>query len=247
MRKREAGHGRAVAGVRASAAAAAVLLGCVTACGNEGERPSPRVVEESGPDRGTVALIAKTNDVMAGSSFAASGTNSAFGGAEQDITWDPEHGFHMTVRADATEADMYCRDGRNYISAPLLGETLKSRDRQLTVPDELAGQYVTVQAKSCDAYFEIPESAERAPEQDTRVDGVPTKAVAVGKAGSADVYHIAATGRPRLLKLDAELDGLRTTMTYEGYGERYGITLPPEERQIKMSEFQAAVLGSGGG
>jgi hypothetical protein len=245
MRKREAHRGRVVGGVRA-AVAVAVLAAGMAACGDDGERPASRVVEESGPDETTVALIESSNQVMAGSSFAASGTNSAFGGAEQEITWDPEHGFHMTVIADdGTETDMYCRDGRSYISAPLLAETLNQRGRQITVPEDIADRYVTVQAESCDAYFAVPDSAERAPKRDTTVDGAKTQAVVRDKAGSADVYHLAASGRPRLLKWDAERDGLKTTMTYGGFGEEYPVTLPSGERQMKMSAFQAEVVKGG--
>lgn len=246
MHEREARRGRVAGGIRATAAAALVAA-AVAACGGGG-RPGPQVVEASGPDPKTVALIEKTNSTMAGTSFAASGTNSAFGGAGQDITWDPEHGFHMTVRTDdGTETDMYCRDGRSYIGARLLAETLNQRGQQVEVPQGIADTYVTVQAKSCDAYFAVPASAERAPKRDTTVDGEKSQAVAVENAGSADVYHIAASGDPRLLKWDAHRDGMQTTMTYRGYGEEYPVTLPPEDRRIRMTEFQAEVMGSAGG
>lgn len=231
-------------GVRAAAVAVALVAG-TAACGGDGGRPAPKAAEETGPDEKTVALLEKTNEVMKGTSFTASGTNSAFGGAEQEISWDPEHGFHQTVRADGgTETDMYCRDGKSYISARLLAETLSRRGQSVTVPEELTGSYVTVQAKSCDAYFAVPVSAERAPKRDTTIDGEKSKAVTVENAGSADVYHLAASGKPRLLKWNAERDGAQTTMTYGGYGEEYGITLPPEDRLIEMSDFQKAVMGA---
>ncbi|EST21144.1 hypothetical protein N566_27690 [Streptomycetaceae bacterium MP113-05] len=222
-------------------AAVLVLAAGLTACGAD---PRPDQAEESGPDERTVALVKKANSTMAGSSFTASGTNSAFGGAEQDITWDPDHGFHMTVRADdGTETDMYCRDGRSYISAPLLVETLNQRGQQVELPDDLADGYVVVQGRSCDAYFAVPASAERVPKRDGRIGGRESVAVAVQSPGGADVYHIAASGERRLLKWDAELEGMETTMTYEGYGEEYPVTLPPKERRIPMSDFQSAVMG----
>lgn len=245
MRTRRTGRGaRVVRGTRATAAVL-VLAGGLAACGAD---PRPRTAEETGPDEKTVALVEKANRTMAGSSFTATGTNSAFGGAEQEITWDPDHGFHMAVRADdGTETDMYCRDGRSYISAPLLVETLSRRGQQVELPDELADRYVTVQGKSCDAYFEVPVTAERAPKRDAKIDGRKSVAVAVQSPGGADVYHLASSGKPRLLKWDAELEGMETTMTYGGYGEEYPVTLPPEERRIRMTEFQAAVMESATG
>ncbi|MDT0377893.1 hypothetical protein RM572_03780 [Streptomyces sp. DSM 42041] len=240
VRTRRTGrHTQAARGARA-AAVALVLAAGLAACGDD---PRPRPLEQSGPDEKTVALVKKTNATMAGTSFTASGTNSAFGGAEQEITWDPEQGFHMTVRADdGEETDMYCREGTSYISAPLLVETLGQRGQQVSLPEGLAGSYVTVQGKSCDAYFAVPESAERAPGRDATVDGRKSRALAVQSPGGADVYHLARSGEPRLLKWDAELEGMETTMTYGGYGERYPVTLPPEDRRIRMTEFQAAVL-----
>jgi hypothetical protein len=234
------GHRTAAARGARAAAAALVLAAGLAACGDD---PRPRTLERSGPDERTVALVERTNRTMAGASFTASGTNSAFGGAEQEITWDPAQGFHMTVRADdGGETDMFCRDGRSYISAPLLAETLGQRGQQVAVPDGLADSYVTVQGRSCDAYFAVPVSAERAPGRDTTIDGKKSKAVAVRSPGGTDVYHIARTGEPRLLKWDAELEGVETTMTYRGYGAEYPVTLPPEDRRIRMTEFQAAVM-----
>lgn len=244
MHKREARWGRAAGGMRATAAAV-VLAAAVAACGG-GERPAPEKPRSSGPDAKTVALIERTNKAMAGTSFAASGTNSAFGGAEQDITWDPEHGFHMAVRADdGTEADMFCREGRSYISAPLLAETLNRRGQRVELPGSVADKYVTVQAESCDAYFAVPTDAERAPDRDTTIRGEESEAVVVDRTKGADVYHLAATGDPRLLKWDARRDGMETTMTYRGYGAGYTVDLPSEGQQIKMTEFQAALTGAG--
>jgi hypothetical protein len=247
MRKRTGRGARAAAGLRAAAVTTALLAG-VVACGG-GERPgSPEVVEESGPDEKTVALVERTNKAMAGTSFTAYGTNSAFGGAEQEITWDPDHGFHMTVRADdGGETDMFCRDGTSYISAPLLSETLNQRGQNVTVPQELTDRYVTVQAKSCDAYFAVPRTAQRAPERDTKIDGEKSTALTVRNAGGTDVYHIAGSGASHLLKWDAELEGMQTTMKYAGYGEEHPITLPPEDRRMKMTDFQAEVMGGGMG
>lgn len=230
-------------GVRAAAVAAALVAG-VAACGGGGDA-APKKPEETGPDEKTVALIEKTNKVMKSSSFTASGSNSAFGGAEQEITWDPDHGFHRTVRADdGTESDMYCRDGRSYVSSLLLAESLSRGAKQVTVPEEISDAYVTVQGKKCGAYFHVPTSAERAPDRDATIDGRKSRAVTVGRSGSADTFHIAATGKPRLLKQDAERDGTKTTMTYGGYGEEYEITLPEDDRLISMSDFQKAVMGA---
>jgi hypothetical protein len=243
MRKRTGRGARAAAGLRTAAVTTALLAGAV-ACGG-GERPGPEVVEESGPDKQTVGLIEKTNKVMAGTSFTASGTNSTFGGADQEITWDPDHGFHAAVRAeDGGETDLYCRDGKSYISAPLLAETLNRRGQEITLPEELTGMYVTVQAKSCDAYFAVPASAQRAPERDTEIGGEKSTAVAVKNDDGADVYHVAASGESRLLRQDGHAEGAKTTMTFGGYGEEYPITLPPEDRRMNMTEFQADVMGA---
>lgn len=250
MHRCQAGRWWRVAGGGTRATAVTVLAAAALAACGGGERPAPEpaVAGPSGPDKEAAALIEKTNAAMAGTSFAASGSHSAFGGAEQDITWDPDHGLHMTVRADdGTETDMYCRDGKSYISARLLAETLNQRGQQVRVPEEIADTYVTVQAKSCDAYFAVPVSARRAPQRDSAVRGEKSKAVALRNAGGVDVYHLAAAGEPRLLQWDATRDGMRTTMTYRGFGEEYPVTLPPKERRMRMSAFHAEVTGAAGG
>ncbi|MFR9673870.1 hypothetical protein [Streptomyces sp. TR06-5] len=247
MHERDQRRTRAADGMRA-ASALVLLTTALAACGGgSGERPAPRETRQSGPSQQTVALVERTNRAMSRTSFTASGTNSAFGGAQQEITWDPAQGFHMTVRADdGTETDVYCRDGRTYISAPLLAETLSRPEQPITVPDDFADRYVTVEADSCDGYFTVPTTVERAPRRDTVIDGSTSRAVTVEKGGSVDVYHLAADA-PRLMKWDVRRDGVQTTMTYGGYGKEYPLTLPPEEQRMEMSRFQAEVLADATG
>lgn len=241
---------RGLRAVTVVAVLAAGAVGCADGGGGGGgvRKTAPKAAE-NGPKKKTAALIEKTNEVMAATSFRAAGTSTAFGGAEQEIWWDPASGLRMEVRAgNGTRGEMYCKDGTSYISAPLLAETLGQRGRKVTVPDAFAQTFVTVEAtgEDCEAYFALPDSGKRVPAKDGEVGGRKTLAVAADGSETADVYHIAASGQSRVLKMDSEREGVRSTTTYAGYGKDYRVTLPPEDQRIKMAEFQKEVVGSAG-
>ncbi|MCF6526604.1 hypothetical protein [Streptomyces sp. JJ36] len=241
MRMRGSGRG-----MRAAVVAAALVAGTAACSGGSdgsGDEAKPRK-SGGGQKSETAALIEKTNKVMAATSFHASGTSTAFGGARQEIWWDPDAGMRMTVEADGgSGGEMYCKDGKSYISAPLLAETLGQRGQEVSVPAELTGSFVTVEAsgEGCEAYFAVPESGKRVPEKDGAIEGRKSLAIAAGDSRTADVYHLAASGESRVLRMESRREGVQASTTYEGYGAEYTVELPPAEKQVPMAEFQQRI------
>ncbi|OEV02874.1 hypothetical protein AN216_15875 [Streptomyces oceani] len=225
---------------------AALVVG-VSACGGgseeEDDSKSSSGSEEKQADKGPSVLVKKANKAMAETSFRASGSTTAFPGARQVMRWDPEQGMHMKVEGDEGDEvrEAYCKEGTSYISTSLLAASVSKQGQKVTIPDELGSSFVEQQGQGCEMYFKVPDSAKRAPGKDTTVDGEKTKAVTVKGGKSADVYRIAASGQARVLQMESKRNGQSSKSTYEGFGESYDITLPPEDQRISMEEFQKQV------
>ncbi|MDK1475167.1 hypothetical protein QNO07_17385 [Streptomyces sp. 549] len=220
-------------------ASAAALVAVLTACG--GNSPSPSAT--GAPDEESAALVDKANEAMKETSFRASGSTTVSDNSTQEVVWDPEQGLSTVVRGEV-DGKIYCKDGQNYLSASLMEASLKQSGQDIEVPTRLAGVYVTTDTgQGCDAFFAIPATAERDPEQDGEVDGRKTQALTAEDGRTKDVYHVAATGKPLLLKMESERDGRRSTTVYGSFGATNRITLPTAEQTMPMADFQRAVAG----
>ncbi|GAB3950924.1 hypothetical protein [Streptomyces sparsus] len=220
---------------RLTAAAAALALG-LTACGDSSSGDS---TSAAGTDASS--LVQQANKAMKETSFRSTGSTTAFANGTQETTWDPEKGLRAVASGDA-DGEMYCKDGRNLLSAGLLVASLEQSGQNVELPDELADVYVeTETGQGCDALFSIPETAERAPEKDTEVEGTKTLALTAGDGRTEDVYYVAASGERVLLKMESARDGRRSSTSYGSFGEPTDVTLPPADRTMPMSDFQQQV------
>ncbi|MEE1931058.1 hypothetical protein V1J52_23240 [Streptomyces sp. TRM 70351] len=231
--------------LRTAVLVAALLAGGV-GCAGAGDEPESGGPTGSGAAGSAArALINEANAAMRGTSFSSTGTTTAFADGSQETTWDPAKGLRTVASGEASGA-MYCKDGRNYLSAELLAASLAQAGQQLDVPPELDGHYVyTETGQDCSTLFEIAGTGELTPEKDTDVDGRAAKAITVTSGTAEDVYYVAASGTPYLLRMDSARDGRTSTTTYRAFGEPTDVTLPPQERTLSLEEFRARTDASG--
>ncbi|TLQ43357.1 hypothetical protein [Streptomyces marianii] len=104
------------------------------------------------------------------------------------------------------------------------------------------GTTPTESGQGCDVYYTISETAELAPEKDRKVDGKQTTAVRVSAGAAEDTYFI-ENGASHLLLLESSRDGRTSTTTYDSFGDKFPITLPPKEKTMSMSEFRSQIMG----
>ncbi|MCX2967577.1 MULTISPECIES: hypothetical protein [Streptomyces] len=218
----------------AATALSVALLVALGACGT-----SEGTAERSeGADPKTRELIEKANAAMEETTFHSTGTTTAFADATQETTYDPDKGLR-TVASGAVSGEMYCKDGRNYLSAELLAASLEQTGQAVDVPDELADVFVYADTgQECSALFTIADTGRLAPEKDTEVNGTPTTAIEVTGEGSSDTYYVAASGTPYLLRLDAARGDQESTTTFGEFGEPTDVTLPEESRTMPLEEFR---------
>ncbi|MFD6182390.1 hypothetical protein [Streptomyces goshikiensis] len=171
-------------------------------------------------------------------SFHSSGNTTAFAGAKQEMWSDPDQGLHVEVTG-GTSGDIYCKDGTSYTSADLFAGALRQRGQQITVPAGLRSAYVTTKVEQgCDVYYKIAETGRRARDKDRAVDGKQAQAVEVTVGTSEDVYLI-GKDQQRLLQLESQRDGRTSTTTYDGFGEKFTITLPAAEKVLTVEAFRS--------
>ncbi|WP_149180665.1 hypothetical protein [Streptomyces sp. TRM49041] len=209
----------------------------VAGCGEGGDAPG------AGGAEGSAAEVAeRVNDVMRGTSFHSSGTTTAFVGAEQETWWDPEQGLRMKTSGPGVPGETYCKDGTSYISAPLFADMLEERGQYITVPDRLADVFVTTESgQDCDVYFKIADGGEFLPEEDTTVGGKPAKALKVSAGTASDTYFIEDGDTARLLRLDSLRNGRGSSTTYDSFGEKFSISIPPAEKTMPLDKFRSEV------
>lgn len=218
----------------------ALAAGLVSGCGKGSDAPT------AGGAGGSAAEVAeRANEVMRGTSFHASGTTTAFIGAQQETWWNPKHGLRMKTSGPGVSGEMYCKDGISYISAPLFADMLEERGQYIKVPDRFADVFVTTESgQDCDAYFKIADGGQFLPEEDAAVGGKPTKALKVSAGTASDTYFIEDGDTARLLRLDSLRNGRRSSTTYDSFGEKFSISIPPAEKTMPMDKFQSEVKGS---
>ncbi|MCH0540525.1 hypothetical protein I3F58_13270 [Streptomyces sp. MUM 203J] len=181
---------------------------------------------------------------MRGTTFHSEGTTTAFAGARQETWWDPEQGLRSTTTGSDVSGEMYCKDGTSYISAPLFAAMLKERGQEITVPERLSDVFVTTETgQGCDIYFKVPDGGELQPEKDGSVADKAAKALTVSAGTASDTYFIDADDTGQVLRLDARRDGRTSTTSYDSFGEKFSITLPPQERTLPMEDFRKQVTG----
>ncbi len=215
----------------------ALAAGLVAGCGQGADAPA-----DDGA-KGTAAETAeRVNETMRKTSFHASGTTTAFVGAEQETWWNPEQGLRMKTTGGGVSGEMYCKDGTSYISAPLFASMLEERGQYVTVPDRLADVFVTTgSGQDCDAYFAISDAAEFLPEEDTTVGGKAAKALKVYAGTASDTYFVEDGDTARLLRLDSLRNGRRSSTTYDSFGDAFSIAMPPTEKTMSMDAFRDEV------
>ncbi|RDG36514.1 hypothetical protein [Streptomyces corynorhini] len=219
----------------------------VTGCGG-GSGDGSGSGSGSGSDKNAASyekagdLVKEVNKAMRETAFHGSGTSTALGGGTQETWSDPEQGLRMKSSGKAGSGEIYCKGGKNFISAPLLATSVEQSGQKITVPDRLADVYVTNETgQGCDAYYRIDESATFAKDKNAEVDGEKTVALTISVSGTSDTYHVAAEGTPYLLRMDSVRDGLTSTTTYGKFGQRNTITVPSET--MPMDEFRKQVMG----
>ncbi|MER7911406.1 hypothetical protein [Streptomyces sp. NPDC096068] len=213
--------------LRVLAAVAAVAATALTGCGAGGD-PS----------------VEKANDLLRTTSFHSSGGTTAFAGGSQELWWDPGRGLRMEVTWDGGSGETYCGDGETYTGAALLAAALKRKGEDVTVPAGMTDVFVRSRAPGgCEAYFRIPDDAERIPASDrTTAEGVRTEAFGVSAGTASDMYYVDGDDS-RLVELMSYRDGRFSTTEYDSYGGKFAIEMPPDGRTMSMDEFRRRVGG----
>lgn len=194
--------------------------------------------------------VGNANDEMRSSSFHSSGGTTAFAGGWQEMWWNPDQGLRLKATWVGGSGEMYCKDGTTYTGAALLAQGLRQKGEPVTVPDRLAGTYVTSELPDdagCDTYFTIPDRAERASDRDRTLRGRSTEAFTVEAAAgasdaSSDTYYV-ESDTSRLVLLESTRNGRSSTTTYDSFGGKFTITLPAAERTMPLEEFRSQVTG----
>ncbi|MBW1599610.1 hypothetical protein [Streptomyces sp. JJ38] len=225
----------------ALALATALALG-LSGCGGSGDDTSDKA--SSGSDAASQELIKKVNEAMKTTSFHSSGTTTAFADGTQETTWDPAKGLRTVVSGNVS-GEMYCKEGVNYLEAGLVVESLKRSGQKADVPASLADSFVyTDTEQECTLLFTIAESGRLTPEKDGEVGGKATRAITVEGNGGSDVYHVAASGTPYILRLDAVRGESKSSTTFEAFGKPTDVTMPPDSKLVALEEFQKQALPS---
>lgn len=246
------------AATKTSISAIAIALGVsLGACGHNSTpmgSASPTATESESPTppagiHGDLGKITSVNSAMSVTSFHSSGSTTALGGGRMELWSDPRKGVHTTVVSDKTGAvgEGFCRNGVSYTSGPLLIESLQQagkigRDRKL--PPQLADKYVSsnMGGQDCSALYKIDEQATLDPTADTTVEGKKTIAIRSASGATEDVYQVAVEGDPYILQMKSTRDGRTSTTTYDSFGEKVDIKLPPIEQVISMEQFREQLI-----
>ncbi|MEU3351353.1 hypothetical protein [Streptomyces sp. NPDC037389] len=190
---------------------------------------------------------ASTNLLMRNTSFHASGTTTAFEGSRTEMWSVPGQGLHIHTTNSQTgkNGDIFCKDGATYTSAPLFADSLKqSGTASITVPPDLTDVYVKSEMpQGCASMYSIPENAKLTPEQDSSVNGAKSYGLTASNALTSDVYQVAAEGRSYLLQLGSTRDGRSSITTYDSFGEKFTVTLPPMDKTMPLKDFRNRVTG----
>ncbi|MFF9349935.1 hypothetical protein [Streptomyces sp. NPDC014734] len=190
------------------------------------------------------ARIEAVNKAMRETSFSATGTTTAFVGATQKMSWDPKQGFRMEVGGTPqTEGgSMYCKDGKNYISAPLFAATLAEKGQQITVPSNLADRYVSSDTGGdCTSYFAVSSDGQFAPDKDTTIGSTKAQAIQVSAGVGEDVYFISPESPNYVLKQETSQNGRTSSTTFGDFGAKMTISMPSDDKTMTMDEFRSAV------
>ncbi|MER7520863.1 hypothetical protein [Streptomyces sp. NPDC126499] len=183
----------------------------------------------------------EANDRLRSASFHSSGTTTAFSGGTQEAWWDPDQGYRLKASWIGGTGEMFCKDGKTYTSAALLAHSLKEKGQSVTVPDRLAGTFVTSETDGgCERFFEIPESAKHEPGDDRTSRGKQIQAFAVAAGGARDTYYI-ESDTSRLVELVSARNGRFSTTQYDSFGEFFSITLPSDANTMSMDDFRRHV------
>ncbi|MET9953848.1 hypothetical protein ABZ135_20155 [Streptomyces sp. NPDC006339] len=190
---------------------------------------------------GDGASVDKANDQLRSTSFHSSGTTTAFSGGTQEAWWDPDRGYRLKASWIGGSGEMFCKDGKTYTSAALLAHSLQEKGQSVTVPDRLAGAFVTSETDGgCERFFEIPEAAEHTPEDDRTSQGKQTQAFAVAAGAARDTYYI-ESDTSRLVELVSARNGRFSTTRYDSFGDRFSISPPSDADTMSMDDFRRHV------
>ncbi|MFF3122279.1 hypothetical protein ACFVRD_07870 [Streptomyces sp. NPDC057908] len=232
-----------------TAAVTALLLAGAVACSDnsdEGASTSSSSSTSAAADDATggsaSARIEAVNETMRTTTFSAIGTSTAYDGALQRMTWNPQQGLRIEI-SGTIGGNMYCQDGVTYISSNLFAASLKQQGQEITVPADLDDTYVTTKSgQGCDAYFALSSTGRYAPSDDAAVNGTPARAVKVSASASAtDTYYVSAKDPAYLLKLKSTRDGRTSSTTYLDFGKEKTVTLPSADKTMTMDAFRARV------
>ncbi|WP_406106301.1 hypothetical protein OG698_28360 [Streptomyces sp. NBC_01003] len=182
------------------------------------------------------------NETMRTTPFSAIGTSTAYDGALQRMTWNPQQGLRIQV-SGTIGGNMYCQGGVTYISSNLFAASLKQQGQEITVPADLDDVYVTTKSgQGCDAYFALSPTGHYAPSDDATVNGTPTRAVKVSaSASAADTYYVSTKDPAYLLKQKSNRNGRTSSTTYLDFGKRRTITLPSADKTMTLDAFRSRV------
>ncbi|WP_432123397.1 hypothetical protein [Streptomyces sp. S1] len=112
----------------------------------------------TGCGAGGVPSVEKANDLL---------RTTAFADGSQELWWDPGRGLRREVTRSGGSGEMCCGDGETYTGAALLADALKRKGEDVTVPTGMTDVFVRSSApRGCEAYFRIPDDAERIPASD---------------------------------------------------------------------------------
>ncbi|MEV3931649.1 hypothetical protein [Streptomyces sp. NPDC053728] len=234
--------------LRTAALAALLLAGAVACSDNSGEdaatspsSPASSVADEA-VDGSAAERIEAVNETMRTTTFSAIGTSTAYDGALQNMTWNPQQGLHIRI-SGTIGGNMYCQDGVTYISSNLLAANLKQQGQEITVPAELDDVYVTTKSgEGCDSFFALSPTGRYDPSGDATVNGSPARAVKVSASASAtDTYYVSAKDPAYLLKLKSTRDGRTSSTTYVDFGKEMTVTLPSADKTMTMEAFRARI------
>jgi len=225
-------------------ALAVILAGSAVGCGGGSGNSSGTDPGADGSEASAATRIEAVNKAMRETSFSSAGSTTAFGGATQKTSWDPEQGFQIKVSGtpQGDGGEMYCKDGMSYTSAPLFAAMLAQKGQQITVPERLFDVYVSSETGGdCAALFALSPTGEFAPDKDTTVDGRKALAIDVSSGPANDTYFISAEAPDLLLKQEASRDGRTSTTTYTDFGKEMTISMPAKGKTMTMAEFRSAI------
>lgn len=230
-------------GTSRTAVAAVLTALLLSACGSgsEGDGTDEKATDATG--RSAEKLVEAVNKAMGATSFHGKGSSTAFEGGEQEMWSDPKVGLRIQVSApELKTTDMYCAKGTLYSSTALMAAQLAQKGQKVQVPANLSDKYVETSAGgSCNRLYEIFPGATLDEKLNDEVEGTPTTALVAESQGNKDVYQIASKGSPRVLRMDSEHGGRKSTTRYDSFGEDLDITMPADDVVMSMKDFSDAV------